>query len=96
MADRKLKIGDAFCSSVNKDGIHTDPELKGFFLRVRGNSKVFIARAKLRGTRNTVVVTIGSYPKFSASDARRIARGTLTILLAESILMTSERMKLPS
>jgi hypothetical protein len=26
MADRKLKIGDAFCSSVKEDGIHTDPE----------------------------------------------------------------------
>lgn len=80
MTDRKLKIGDAFCSSVKEDGIHTDPELKGFCLRVRGNSKVFIARAKLRGTRTTVLVTIGSYPKFSASDARRIARGHLNDL----------------
>lgn len=57
-----------------------DPELKGVCLRVRGNSKVFIARAKLRGTRTTVLVTIGSYPKFSASDARRIVRGHLNDL----------------
>jgi integrase len=34
----------------------------------------------LRGTRTTVLVTIGSYPKFSASDARRIARGHLNDL----------------
>jgi len=80
MADRKLKIGDAFCATVSEDGIHTDPEMKGFCLRVRGESKVFIARAKLRGTRTTVLVTIGSYLKFTASDARRLARGHLNDL----------------
>jgi integrase len=77
VADRKLKIADAFCASTKKDGIYTDPELKGFCLRVRGDSKVFIARAKLRGTRTTVLVTIGSYPKFSATEARRIAKDHL-------------------
>lgn len=90
MADRKLKITDAFCKTAKEDGIHTDPELKGFCLRVRGDSKVFIARAKLRGSRQTVLVTIGPFPRFSAEEARRIAKGHL-YKLSEGINPNEER-----
>jgi integrase len=74
VAARKKNINKAFCETIKEDGIHSDDQMKGFCLRVRGNSKVFIARAKQRGTRITVLVTIGPYPTFSADDARFKAR----------------------
>lgn len=89
MAGKKAKekwtnINDAFCKTVKEDGIHIDSQDRGFCLRVRGDSKVFIARAKLRGTRQTVLVTIGPYPKFHPDDARRKANRYLCDL-AEGI-----------
>jgi integrase len=74
VAARKKNLNRTFCESIKDDGIHCDDQMKGFCLRVRGNSKVFVARAKQRGTRNTVLVTIGPYPTFSAEQARRRAR----------------------
>lgn len=50
---------------------------KSFCLRVRGESKVFIARAKLHGTRQTVLVTIGPYPTISPKKAERDAKDYL-------------------
>ncbi len=68
---------DAFCLSVKEDGIHCDSLVKGFCLRVRGESKVFIARAKLHGTRQTVLVTIGPYPTISPKKAEKDAKDYL-------------------
>lgn len=68
--EKRTRLNDAFCRTVKEDGIHIDSEDRGFCLRVRGDSKVFIARAKLRGTRQTVLVTIGPYPRLHPDDAR--------------------------
>lgn len=71
---------DAFCLSVKEDGIHCDSLVKGFCLRVRGESKVFIARAKLHGTRQTVLVTIGPYPTINPKKAEKDAKEYLYML----------------
>lgn len=81
---KRKRISPEFCKTVKEDGIHVDLEEKGFCLRVRGDSKVFIARAKLRGTRQTVLVTIGPYPRIHPDDARKTARRHLCDL-AEGI-----------
>ena len=69
--EKRTNINDAFCKTVKEDGMRIDSQDSGFCLRVRGDSKVFIARAKLRGTRQTVLVTIGPYPKYHPDDARK-------------------------
>lgn len=68
------RINKAFVETIKNEGIYTDDDLRGFCLRVRSNSKVFIVRAKQRGTRKSVLVTIGPYPAFSAEQARSQAR----------------------
>ena len=68
------RINKAFVETIKEEGIYTDDDLRGFCLRVRPNSKVFIVRAKPRGTNQSVLVTIGSYPVFSAEQARSQAR----------------------
>jgi integrase len=68
------RINKAFIETTKEPGMYGDDDLRGFYLRVRGKTKVFIARAKLRGTRESVLVTIGPYPTFSAEQARSQAR----------------------
>lgn len=68
------RINKAFVETVMDEGMYCDDDLRGFCLRVRPNSKVFIVRAKQRGTRKSVLVTIGPYPAFSAEQARSKAR----------------------
>lgn len=68
------RINKAFVETISEEGMHSDDDLRGFCLRVRPNSKVFIVRAKQRGTRKSVLVTIGPYPAFSAEQARSQAR----------------------
>lgn len=85
--EKRTNINDAFCKTVKEDGIHIDSQNRGFGLRVRVESKVFIARAKLRGTRQTILVTIGPYPKYDPEYARKKATDTCVIWLRGSIRM---------
>lgn len=73
-------IRKEFVEITNEEGIYTDDSLPGFCLRVRSRKKVFIVRAKQRGTRKSVLVTIGAFPAFSADEARKKARVLLNEL----------------
>jgi integrase len=84
------RINKAFVETISEEGMYSDDDLRGFCLRVRSNSKVFIVRAKQRGTRKSVLVTIGPYPAFSAELARSQARILLN-QLASGINPNQER-----
>lgn len=74
------RINKAFVEKVSTRKIYYDSDLKGFALNVGKTKKSFIVRAKLRGTKKVVWVTIGRYPTFTAEEARSHARMLLNKL----------------
>lgn len=87
----KKKIDSKLLAEAT-EGMYWDTELKGFALKVTPKfKKVYVAEAKLKGTRENVRITIGDSSIVSLKQAREIAKSELFKITVQGRNPNAER-----
>lgn len=77
------RLTKRFIDSIQEPGIYKDGELTGFYLQVSKKSKTYKVKAKLKGTRKDIRITIGRHgdpwtPTTAREEAEKLLRDLRT------------------